>query len=233
MGKTLLQLSEESRAQLAELAEAGMGYFRASAHFPNGSMIRDVVVAGDHYVVPIEAHPDYFTLADLIKGEPFPGTKPPAVAPLRVTVTLSAPAARRIASLPSGWVPAAGAVALLGSTVLSTKTRFYRYTGTSMDHRFSGTHLAVGTYLTTEADKTYANTGFAAVGRYALPIPSPASYVHVYDIPAGTSLLVGTVLPGYGQAGGGVEVKTVSGGSGSSTLGPAAIKIPCPPIDDF
>jgi hypothetical protein len=232
MGKTLLQLSEESRPQLAKLSEAGMGYFHASARLPNGSIIGDVVVAGDHYVVPIEPYLNYFTLADLIKGEPFPGAKPPAVLE-SITVTLKVPPARAIVSLPPGWVPAAGPVALLGSIVLSTKTRFYRYTGTSVDHRFRGGHLAADTYLTTEADRTYANTGFAAVGRYALPIPSPASYVHAYDIAAGTSLLVGTVLPNFGQAGGGVEVKTISAGTGTSGGGPAATRFSSAPIDDF
>ena len=41
------------------------------------------------------------------------------------------------------------------------------------------------------------------------PLPIPASYEHRYTLPAGTELLVGTVAPNNGQAGGGVEVQTI------------------------
>jgi hypothetical protein len=70
--------------------------------------------------------------------------------------------------------------------------------------------LAKGTYLTTDRDRQYANTGFAVVGRYALPIPIPASNVFEYELPSGTTLAIGTVLPNYGQAGGGVEIRTIA-----------------------
>lgn len=66
--------------------------------------------------------------------------------------------------------------------------------------------LSKGTYLTTALDKIYANTGFAVVGRYALPVPLPATYCIQYEVPKGTQLKAGTVAPNFGQAGGGVEV---------------------------
>ncbi|HEX8318886.1 hypothetical protein [Longimicrobium sp.] len=224
MWDTLLQLAGVSQAKLAGLPESGMGYVLASALLPDDRSESLVIVGGNDYVIPLEPHPRFFSLADLLAGQPFP-----SIVPRVVTVALTAPAAHNVATLPAGYLPVAGAIALLGTIMVSSKTRFYRYTGTVGDRRFSGTHLAVDTYLTTEADQTYANTGFAAVGRYALPIPVPASYVHVYDLPVGTSLLVGTVLPNYGQAGGGVEVKTLA----SAGIGPTATLVSSGPIDDF
>jgi hypothetical protein len=223
MGDVLLQLEQASRSQLAKFPESGMGYFLALARLPRDLEDTYVIVAGNDYVVPSEAHPSYYSLLDVLAGKLFP-----AGPPLQISTTLSTPAGRNVAALPPGYVPAMGAVSLLGSVVLTSKARFYRFTGTAVDHRFNGSHLAVDTYLTTQADHTYANSGFAAVGRYALPIPVPASYVHVYELLAGTSLLVGTVLPNFGQAGGGVEVKTPSPGAG-----PAATLIHSAPINDF
>jgi hypothetical protein len=95
---------------------------------------------------------------------------------------------RNVATLPPGYRPAVGAVPLLGSAILSVDTAFYRYTGSANDPRLAGGSLARDTYLTTELDKSYANTGFAAVGRYALPLPVPSSHVHVYVLPQGTTL---------------------------------------------
>ncbi len=107
-----------------------------------------------------------------------------------------------------------GAHPLLETITLVDPAKFYRYTSSSTDKRYAGSTLKADTYLTTVADKQFVNTGFGAVGRYALPLPVPASYENVYTIPAGTILNVGTVAPNYGQAGGGVEVKTISAVSG-------------------
>jgi hypothetical protein len=49
------------------------------------------------------------------------------------------------------------------------------------------------------------------VGRFALPVPVPACHQFIYQLPVGTVLKVGTVLPQYGQAGGGVEVQLTHG----------------------
>jgi len=66
------------------------------------------------------------------------------------------------------------------------------------------------------------------VGRYALPIPVPASFVFEYELPGTmvlqggasqpTVLQVGTVQPNFGQAGGGVEVKTIAPLNAKQTL---------------
>src|SRR2546421_104541 len=51
-----------------------------------------------------------------------------------------------------------------------------------------------------------APSGFAAVGRYALPNVEPAMYVYEIEPRPETRIEFGTVAPAYGQAGGGVEV---------------------------
>src|SRR3990170_4770099 len=64
--------------------------------------------------------------------------------------------------------------------------------------------VLAGTPIPTERDN--ADSGFGAVGRYALPIPLPASHVFQYELPQGTTIEVGTVGPNFGQSGGGVEI---------------------------
>lgn len=62
-----------------------------------------------------------------------------------------------------------------------------------------------GTYATTYNDLKMVPSGFAAVGRYALPSTLSARYV--FPIVTGASpIYVGTTTPNFGQAGGGVEV---------------------------
>ena len=62
-----------------------------------------------------------------------------------------------------------------------------------------------GTYATTANDVRMVPSGFASVGRYALPSSRSAKFVYVIT-PEPTPINVGTVVPNHGQAGGGVEV---------------------------
>nr|BDD46569.1 hypothetical protein 4 [bacterium] len=84
---------------------------------------------------------------------------------------------------------------------------YYRYSPYHIDKRVNpstGDYLP-GTYATTQSDMHFVPSGFAAVGRYALPNPASAKYIFpivTYDKPD----LMGTVAPNFGQAGGGVEV---------------------------
>lgn len=83
---------------------------------------------------------------------------------------------------------------------------YYRFSAASQDKRVtaSGDFLP-GTYATTYADFSFVPSGFAAVGRYALPNPVSARFVFqitTYDRPT----KMGTATPNFGQAGGGVEV---------------------------
>lgn len=102
-----------------------------------------------------------------------------------------------------------GSFPLIKKYKLPVATKFYRNIAHGPnDFRYNSTNseLSKGTYLTTELDKNYTNSGFAAVGRFALPIPLPANYCIQYELPKGTVIKAGTVAPNFGQAGGGVEV---------------------------
>jgi hypothetical protein len=67
-------------------------------------------------------------------------------------------------------------------------------------------------------------SGFSAVGRFALPSLLPAIWRREIVPPLGTTYLCGAVVPMYGQAGGGVEVKFDNGAAaGSAHLRAASI----------
>jgi hypothetical protein len=98
-----------------------------------------------------------------------------------------------------------------------TPEPFGRFSAFKNDRRVrpDGSLLA-GTYVTSERDAGHAPSGYAVVARYALP--NPMSAINRTDIlvPAQTSGLVGTVLPAFGQSGGGVEVELTNGASAGS-----------------
>ena len=99
-----------------------------------------------------------------------------------------------------------------------------RFSAFSGDRRVSpdGSVLP-GTYVTSERDAAFSPSGFAVVGRYAPPNMLPA--VHRFDItvPARTAGLVGTVVPAFGQAGGGVEIELKDGAARGSVTGRSTI----------
>jgi hypothetical protein len=66
--------------------------------------------------------------------------------------------------------------------------------------------ILAGTYGFPESELSFVPTGFAAVGRYALPNLPPACRQYEIRPPAGYTLKCGAAVPLYGQAGGGVEV---------------------------
>ena len=102
---------------------------------------------------------------------------------------------------------------------------FQRFSAYANDRRVaSDKSLLPGTYATTEADARFVRTGADAVARYALPNLEPASYVFTSKPYARTEVQRGTVAPGYGQPGGGIEVIFPKGTQALTTTGP--IKIP-------
>jgi hypothetical protein len=97
--------------------------------------------------------------------------------------------------------------ALVKHIVLRTSRLFHRFSAFKLDKRIdprTGDFLP-GTYATTEAEVPFVPTGFAAVGRFALPNKSPASHHFQIEAPLNTLVSFGTVAPAFGQAGGGVE----------------------------
>lgn len=97
---------------------------------------------------------------------------------------------------------------------LQTQTleKFVRFSAFKNDRRVRPDgSLLPGTYVTSERDAGVVPSGFAVVGRYALPNPISATNRFDIEVPGGISGLVGTVLPAFGQSGGGVEIELTNG----------------------
>jgi hypothetical protein len=101
---------------------------------------------------------------------------------------------------------------LVTSYALKANRFFHRCSAFKPDKRvdpLTGNFLA-GTYATTDSDFPFVPSGFAAVGRYALPNILPAWHHYQIEAPAHTPVTFGTVAPAFGQAGGGVEALFVN-----------------------
>lgn len=228
----LLKFEPENLITRGEQREAGMDFsIVTNVSSSETSLLQEMVFAvrSDGHALPIEDEyvlPDplgelvpIYSLGSVIRGFPVGGLMG---GPLRVVIDGAiaasekqiAMATKQLANqimLPPGYLPAPGAHKLLGLDKLKTPTRLFRYTSTKSDPYFDDVDtIRSGTYLTSFNDQTFVNSGFGAVGRYSLPMPTPARYKHDYTFPVGTRLQVGTVGPQFGQAGGGVEVQ-VSG----------------------
>lgn len=95
--------------------------------------------------------------------------------------------------------------------------KFVRFSAFGNDRRVRPDgSLLPGTYVTSERDAAVIPSGFAAVGRYALPNPIAAIHRFDIEIVGGVAGLVGTVLPAFGQAGGGVEIELTGGAPAGS-----------------
>ena len=109
---------------------------------------------------------------------------------------------------------------------LLTKSRedFVRFSAFRNDRRVQPDgSLLPGTYVTSKRDAAFAPSGFAVVGRYALPNMLPAIYRFDVSVPTRTPGLVGTVAPAFGQAGGGAEIEFTNGTPTGSVTGPTTI----------
>jgi hypothetical protein len=106
-------------------------------------------------------------------------------------------------------VPASGSPAivppssLVKNTVLSANRVFHRYAAFNPDRRVNSVtgDFAPGTYAVPESEVAFIPTGFAAVGRLALPNLLPASHHYIVEAPSGIPVSFGTVAPAFGQAG--------------------------------
>jgi hypothetical protein len=102
------------------------------------------------------------------------------------------------------------------SLVVATRKKakpmaYFRFSANPNDPRVlrSGDFVK-GTYATTYNDLQMVPSGFAAVGRYALPSSLSAKFMYII-ITDSVPQLIGTAVPNFGQAGGGVEVQFVNG----------------------
>src|ERR1044072_9672892 len=127
--------------------------------------------------------------------------------------------------VPPGWSPPGVSSAPPPSVIPPTRPHsYYRFCAAPRDKRVDNRgNFLPDTYATTFTDLPFAPSGFAAVGRYALPTPASARFVFqitTFDTPS----LIGTATPNFGQAGGGVEVHFHNGaknGAGLSFMIPA------------
>ncbi len=217
--KKLLKLNPKTLEKLSEKEEAGMDYWLVKTFdlvetFDNSSLQelsgQTLVVRGNGVAIPYKACDQYYSMEEFQAGEPFPEFSPKSPNLQKLNLTNISTCSILTVSLPQNYISTVGAHPLLGTLNLSHAAKFYRFTSSPTDSKFNKNTqtLQAGTYLTTDSDQKFVNTGFGAVGRFALPMPIPASYKHTYTIPAKNNLQVGTVAPNFGQSGGGVEVMT-------------------------
>jgi hypothetical protein len=205
MPKRLLQLPDDAVRILPEHPETGMGFYVVKGRFPQAYVDNVFIVAGDNYLVPLR-HPEFFSVADLLDARPLPSEAETAAG----FVLTSCAASRHTASLPSGYKPSQDCVPVFASVALGEPTVLSRYLGCDTDPRLSDSQLPKGTVLTSRLNHSDAHTGFAATSRYAHPLPAPVCNVFEYELPAGTQLQIGTVLPCFGQVGGGAEIRLLA-----------------------
>lgn len=168
-----------------------------------------LAVYQDGAALPLYTDLVFYCVDDLLAGVPVPTQRVTAPA-FNIQQNFPNRFSGVVALLRGAVSPAytgtAGAFPLIASHTLAIPTIFRRYLAIAPDSRFVGGQLRAGTYLTSQVDAAHADSGFGAVGRYALPIPLPVNHVVQYELPAGTTIEVGTVAPNFGQSGGGVEI---------------------------
>lgn len=99
-----------------------------------------------------------------------------------------------------------GTPSVVSPRSLTKPEGFYRFSAFPNDRRVhKNGSFRSGTYATTYHDAKAVPSGFAAVGRYALPNPLSARFMYTI-VTARVPTYVGAVAPAFGQAGGGVEV---------------------------
>lgn len=202
-GKSLMVLANSNLADLQSRVSTGMNFHIIQNL--NGFL----AVYQDGPALPLYADPRFYSVDDLLAGVPVP-TARVTVAPIVIQQSFSnrfhAAMALQTAVISRSYTGAIGAFPLIATDTLKVDTVFRRYISGLPDRRFVSGQLTAGTYLTSEVDSAHADSGFGAVGRYALPIPLPVKHVIQYELPVGTHIEVGTVAPNFGQAGGGVEI---------------------------
>jgi hypothetical protein len=185
-----LKILQVDATEFADVTEFSMGVFRLTASLEG--QVHEVFALHDGTAVPIAPVSNLYSGTHLRTGTSPPAARKKAKVLLPATSSVSG-VALVLKGVPLA-VPRAATVTL------------YRYIRGRKDRKYQSGQLQSGTYLTTVLDRGYANSGLAAVGRYALPSAFPPDNVFEYTL-AGTTLAdIGTVLPNFGEAGGGVEV---------------------------
>src|SRR3990167_3189686 len=186
--KLLMEIPDSDLRDLHQGTETGMGFHIIEG--PHGFL----AVYIDGVALPLYSDPRYYCLDDVLAGTPIPTERDKAESiniQGRFPNRYSAVSALQAASISPAFTGTAGAIPLIATYILQVNTIFHRYLNSGNDPRFVAKRLTAGTYLTSNVDSRHADSGFGAVGRYALPIPLPASHVFQYELPQGTTIEVG------------------------------------------
>lgn len=207
-----LSINKEAERELLALPESGPGFQIVKAVFHGETST--YIVWNAEFAIDLKEAP--------ISGNDITGAllaswiNEQALSPITIIAAPSLHgfllAGDRVHSSASKAVSGSSAVSPPPSTLVKTVTltsprKFYRFSPFSTDRRvdpINGNFLP-GTYCCPESEEPFVPSGFAAVGRFALPSAQPASYRCEITADSGTNVLFGTVAPAYGQAGGGVE----------------------------
>jgi hypothetical protein len=207
----LISIDDAGAAELLQLPESGMGFQLVEATFwgaPKRLLVFNVQTALDLSELPLDFAADTGTIAT--NGARIVE----ALKTARLTM-IAAPGPRNFrllaSRIPTGSVSTSSAVvtasALVKHVVLTAVRTFHRFSAFKPDRRVdlkTGDFLP-GTYAAPVSEVPLVPTGFAAVGRFALPNNAPASHHYVINAGAQTAVSFGTVAPAFSQAGGGVE----------------------------
>lgn len=147
---------------------------------------------------------DWSDSVPLLGCEPLPNQSSPRTTSLQRQGFLAALSSAFPKQMPI--IPRPGTPLTLSKTTAGDEG-FLRFTFHVPDRRVNTTAGTVspGTYCSPFRDGQKISSGFEAVGRFALPVPLPYKHLVLLVPPPGTAVDIGTVVPNFGQAGGGVE----------------------------
>ena len=207
-------LQESNAHEFANLPESGMGFQLVGRSFEGSGQLFLIMNTSDAY--------DISTLLPLLSEDPgqYPSNGLLISEEVRrasnghssLRLTKAYISSSRIAEMVGGvrrrtGVPTVVPPSALVKTVTLRKPRaFVRYSAYNPDRRVNARgDISPGSYAAPVSETGLVPSGFAAVGRFALPNVAPASYAYDFIAPAGTTVHFGTVAPAFGQAGGGGE----------------------------
>lgn len=202
----LYRITEVDEKRLLAMPESGMGY-QILVHPGDYLLVLNASVVVKFSEYQRGTFDD--TNFDILTGDPV-NDKIRTLDPLQIEANDRLAFHDFLASEYPPVVPLVASKKVITPSALSLTTgrpySYYRFCSFHKDKRVDALgNFMPGTYATTFADLHFVPSGFAAVGRYALPNPASARYVFQivsWDKPT----LMGAATPNYGQAGGGVEV---------------------------
>lgn len=246
----LFKLDEQSQNLFAEAPEAGMDF-----HLGVSEDERLYFVIGCRIAINIHAWLEEGTAGAEERLETWldslqSGRDPQAafdawienVIPLavRITPVPPPPPGSPVIGTPGGSVAAAPVAAtvpyghLMFQSHTAARDVFYRWEAFPTSRRIIPTKrtIAANTFASPASEVPFMPTGFAAVGRCALPNPFPSCFRWELQPVAGTLIRCGASVPLFGQSGGGVEVMFPGGAPPAAIAmrGPIANPVRIPPL---